>query len=265
MRCNLLFIVLLAIPLLFVSRASLSAESSSAIVFSQNYKGLNVERAYQLQKAFVRNQASYGNAMIGFKAELNVKEKQQEFGLKSPITGILMRSAWVENAGVIQQDESAKLMVKIGLSFKTGLAIRKPVASVDALRPYFEEVALTIELPNFNFDSASYNGLDVIANNAMANKVILGKWQAIPKQIDELAYQLLCDEKEIIAGEHSKVGEGQWQTLLWMVNHLVSQGYAIRSGQLLFTGGLGGMREVDTCQYRALMPMLNGEVRVQVK
>lgn len=250
---------------MFLSPVSLAAKDYSAIVFSKTHKGLNVEKAYQLQKAFVRNQASYGNALVGFKVELNAKAKQQEYGLKAPITGVIMRSTILPNDDSIKRNEQAKLMVKIGLSFKTGMTIRKPVASEDLLRPYFEEVALTLELPNFNFSSKSYNGLDVIANNAMANKIVLGKWQAIPKQIDALNFQLLCDGNQLIAGESSAIGEGQWQTLLWMVNHLVDQGYSIRSGQILFTGGLGGMRDAENCQYRAIMPALEDEVRLRVE
>lgn len=257
MQSKLLYSLLLSLlGLLWSAVATADDNAYGAIVFSKSYKGLNVAKAYQLQKAYVRNQASYGNAMVGFKAELNHSSKQKEYGLQAPITGIVMRSAVIDSGSQLSPAKNSQLMVKLGLSFKTAMAIRKPVASVDLLRPYFNKVALTLELPDFNFNK-EFNGLDVIANNAMANKIVLGEWQAIPKSVDAISYHLLCDEEVLLAAEHSKIGEGQWQTLLWMVNHLLDQGYTIRADQLLFTGGLGGMIEAQSCHYHAVMPSLD--------
>lgn len=239
-------------------------KNSSAIVFSKSYKGLNVDKAYQLQKAFVRNQASYGNAMIGFKAELNAKAKQEEYGLSAPISGILMRSARIDETKALSFDKTAANMIKIGLSFKTSKAIRKPVESVTQLKSYFSAAALTLEIPNFSFDSAQFNGLDVIANNAMANKVLFAQWQAIPEHLDALSYQLSCDGKRILTSNGSEIGDGQWQTLLWLVNHVIDQGYTIRAEQFLFTGGLGDMLPLQACHYHASISSL-GDLWLQVR
>lgn len=259
-----LFVIFMTHFVVFSTSGLAFGGNSSAIVFSKNYKGLNVDKAYQLQKAFVRNQASYGNIMIGFKAELNTKEKQEEFGLTAPISGILMRSTRIDGAELISLEKSAANMIKIGLSFKTNKAIRKPVETIEQLKFYFSAVALTLEIPNFNFNGQRFNGLDVIANNAMADKILFAQWQTIPEHLDALSYQLSCDGKRILTSSGSEIGDGQWQTLLWLVNHVIDQGYTIRAEQFLFTGGLGDMLPLQACHYHASISSL-GDLWLQVR
>lgn len=235
-----------------VEGAAKNERRHSAVTFSANYQNLNPQRAYQLQKAYVRNQAIHGMNLVGFKMELNNKQKQQQYQVDSPITGVLLEPALSsKQAIVLQLSENPHLMIKQGLAFKLAKPIKNAVQSVEQLQAVFTEAAAVVELPDFNFADQAYNGLDIIANNAMANQFILGEWRASNKNLDQITYQLTCNDTIIAQGDNSSLSVGQWQSLLWMVNHLLEQGYSLRKGQIFLTGAFAGMLSAQSCLYSA--------------
>lgn len=255
MQCNVLYFLVF---LLFSSTAYAQDPEKNkinpkkaAVTFSANYKNLSVDRAYQLQKAYVRNRASHGITMVGFKTELNAAASQEKYQVSSPVTGVLIKPVLQGESIVLQYSDAKQLEVKQVIAFKANKPIIKPVADIERLKSYFLQAAPAVELPDFNFVKDDYNGLDIIANNAMANQLILGQWFDTTRDMDKISHSLLCNDKELARSDESHIVDGQWQTLFWMVNHLIEQGYRIQKGQVLLTGALDGMFTAEVCDYVA--------------
>lgn len=258
-------LLLLLLPIIVLASQSIVAApmADAPVVFSQTARNMSLDKAYQLQKAFVRNQASYGNIMAGFKVELNHAAKQQQYGLNKPITGIIMRSAIEKNHTTIAYRPDG-LMVKVGFVYQAASAIKKPVKSLEQLKKYFPHVSPAVELPLFNFVDEQFNGLDIVANNAMAYKILVLDSEKEPADIDKAPHKLTCQDEVLFQAFDSSLGRGQWETLLWMVNHLISQGYGIRAGHILFTGGFQEMLVAQPCAYTADFGKL-GQIYFTVK
>lgn len=255
MQCNVLYLLAF---LIFSSAAFADSQQqnktnqkSAAIAFSASYKNLSIDRAYQLQKAYVRNRASHGITMLGFKTELNAAVSQEKYQVSSPVTGVLIEPLLQGDPIILQYSYAKHLKIKQVLAFKADKTISKPFTDIEHLQSYFLEVAPAVELPDFNFITDDFNGLDIIANNAMANQLILGPWSDTQRDLDAINHSLLCGDKELARSAVSAIVDGQWQTLFWMVNHLIEQGYRIQAGQILLTGGLDGMFAAETCDYVA--------------
>lgn len=229
----------------------LTDRKPTAVNFSARYKSLSTERAYQLQKAFVRNRVAHGVTMVGFKAGMTTPETQAIFGINSPITGVLIEPPLQGSNIILSLDQAHDLRVEQEIAFRVSEVISSKVDDVESLKDYFDAIAPAVELPDLNFIASEFNGLDVIANNAMAYKLIIGQWRESSRDLDTVPTTLYCDERLLINQSSSKVLEGQWDALLWMVNHVISQGYTIQPGHILLTGAINGMHKATACHYTA--------------
>lgn len=227
------------------------ARRSGAVNFSSRYQNFSIERAYQLQRAFVHNQVRQGARMVGFKAGLTGVGEAQKFGLDEPLTGVLIHPPKVGENIVINRQYAQGLMLELELVFKLAETVDRSLEMAE-LRQKVAAVAPAIELPDLNFTGENFTGLDVIANNAMAYKSIVGEWQSIDDlDLDAIEVSLACDGDLLVEGKASNAMGSQWQALLWMVNHLVSHGYSIQPGQILMTGTLTGILPAEPCDYVA--------------
>lgn len=254
------FVLLLSLIPMLLNAADTGADARSsaasdrkpsAVNFSARYKSLSTERAYQLQKAYVRNRVAHGVTMVGFKSGMTSEQTQKHFGVSTPITGVLIEPPLQGSNIVVPLAQAHALKVEQELAFRVSKVISNKVDTVEELKTYFDAIAPAIELPDLNFIGSDFTVLDIIANNAMVHKLIIGQWRKPNRNLDNIATSLYCDDKLVINQTSSKVLEGQWSTLLWMVNHVIAQGYTIRPGQILLTGAINGMHEAKACHYTA--------------
>jgi 2-keto-4-pentenoate hydratase len=227
-----------------------SGKNRQAVVFSRKYPDLTVKKAYNLQKAYVRNRVSKGVRISGYKAGLTGKGAPQNLGLSDPISGVLLADPLTGDGVALQLRDANHIIVEQELAFRFSRDIRKEI-SLEELRESVDAVAPAIELPDASFPDGEFNGLDIIANNAMGWKFIIGSWQPVPEKIDSIPVMLSCNGALLAQGKSNHVKGGQWQLLHWMVNHLLQHGYNIHAGQLILTGNL--LRPVDAaaCDYSA--------------
>lgn len=246
------------------AHAQARAERRAAVAFSKRYKKLGLERAYQLQKAYVRNQLTHDVRVVGFKAGLTSAGAPAKAGLNAPITGVLLEPAVDADRAVIRLADAWGLLLEAEMAFRVSTLISQPL-DINQLKQHVDAVAPAIELPDLSFEDTGFNGLDIIANNAMAYLFVLGDWQPLQQfgDVDDVSVRLQCADELVAEGESAGVYGGQWKALLWMVNQLVQQGYTIQPGQVLLTGAMTPMIKASACAYQADFGRL-GRIRLVV-
>lgn len=227
-------------------------KKQSAVVFSKKIKNLDVKKAYHLQKAFVKNSVAKNVVIVGFKAGLTSEDAYSKQGLSEPISGVLLQKPLTGSKGVVSRGDTVNLMLEQEFAFQMSARISKKLTE-DELMSYVESVAPVIEIPDANFLSNDFTGLDIIANNALAYKLMIGDWQKLQsfKKLDAQQLSLSCDGKVLTQGKGSNALGSQSAALLWLINHMIDQGYEIQKGQVLLTGNLIKMTPAKPCVYLA--------------
>ena len=217
---------------------------------SVSWTGLDERQAYHVQKRLVSALQEKGEHIVGFKAGLTRAGAAQKFELNSAITGVLFASAEIKDLSSLSLTGSHRLMIEQELAFLLAADINHKIPDIASLKGHFSHLTYALEFPDLGFASRP-NGFDIIANNAVNRFFYRGDWQAIADNVDNLKVKLLCDNRQVNTGHSSDVMEGQWQTLLWMVNALQAQGYALKKGHILITGNLGDLIPAQMCRYNA--------------
>jgi 2-keto-4-pentenoate hydratase len=223
-----------------------------AVVFSKKSTHLTVKKAYHLQKAFVKNSVAKGADIVGFKAGLTNDDGAKNYGLTQAISGVLLQAPLRGDKAVINSRDTVNLMLEQEFAFLIAKPINGKITQ-EQLIEYIAAIAPAIEIPQVNFLANDFNGLDIIANNAMAYKVMIAEWQSVEliNELDNIAVSLSCDGKMLTQGKGSNTLQGQKKALLWLINHIIDQGYKIQKDQILISGNLVKMISAKPCVYQA--------------
>lgn len=215
---------------------------------------ISVAQAYGIQKALVTE--LYPDEPAGFKAGLTSARGQQAFGVSEPIAGVLPPgsglTANTEGHYQITLAEYVRPMQELELGYRFKHPLSQPLADIAELQAMVGEVVPVVELPDLGFaNPEGLRGVDVIAANAAARHYLAGQALPVaPDRINQLQVVLTRDRSILGGGQASQVMGDQWQALLWLVNHTVSQGWTIRPDQILITGAIGKMLPLEAGCYR---------------
>jgi 2-oxo-3-hexenedioate decarboxylase len=232
--------------------ASVLDGRQSAVVFSKKTKNFTEAKAYKLQKAYVKNSVAKGVPIVGFKSGLTSIEAYKAYGLERPIAGVLLQAPLRGPKASLDVSDVQNPMIEMEFAYKVSQPIQEKITN-DNVAKYIDSIAAAIEIPQINFPSNDFNGLDIIANNAMAYKLMIGEWQTFKSfnDVDAQKVTLRCDNKLLADGRGASLEGGQEKALVWLINHIIDHGYKIQKDQVLITGTLVKLTPAASCLYRA--------------
>ena len=203
-----------------------NVDRPEAVIFSKKYSTLSLKKAYNLQKAFVKNSVAKGVDIVGYKAGLTSPQALKAMNLHEPVSGVLLVEPLAGPSAEIHLKNTQNVMLEMEVAY----LISKPVndkITAEKLSAYVASVAPAIEIPQLNFPSNDYNGFDIIANNTLAYKLMIGEWRAQWDftSLDAISVTLGCNKSVVANGKGSNVFGSQEAALLWLINHIIDLGY----------------------------------------
>lgn len=240
-------------------------EGKSIPVISISFTDLDMESAYKIQKDYVTKKSKNDN-IAGFKAGLSSDAVQDKFNIDSPVSGVLFSSGNQSSPYLIDSSRFQQLMIETELGYIVGKPITSKLENVSELKEYIKAVVAVIELPDFGFEGTSkLDATDIVSANVLSKAFILGKPLEIDKVIpDNVKVTLNLNVEIANQGRGSDLNRGQWNTLLWLVNNIIDQGWKIEPGQVLITGAVGSMVKAKKGQYIATFSGL-GQISFRIQ
>ena len=240
-------------------------------VLSVQFPSLSPQGAYKVQRQFVKIRLEK-DRIAGFKAGLTSTASMKRFGVREPVTGILFTSGRVVNSTQTAVIDSKKtgtfmLMMETEIGFIVKTAIKEPLKNTNELKRHIGDIAPVIELPDLGFTQMpKLKGPDIIAANVSSRYFITGMSLKLDSiNPDSVTVSLKDQDGNVInQARGGSVINGQWQTLLWMVNKIIGQGWSIEPGQILITGALGKMIPAKPGTYSAQFDSL-GNISFEIK
>jgi 2-keto-4-pentenoate hydratase len=195
----------------------------------------SLEAAYLVQAKVVED-LRRGDQLIGFKAGLTTAAARARIGATEPVAGALLASGWLRDKAEVRLGRRP-VFVEVELGFVLGSRVDRPVADVESLRALVRGVKPVVELPEVPFEErAPMTPADLVAANVGAARYVVGREMPIA-DVDPAALDAtLSRGTETVA--RGGGGDDPWETLLWLVNRTVGNGYAIEPGFVLLTGAL---------------------------
>lgn len=221
-------------------------------LLSQKYPKLKRPTAYAIQRLYVRERIG-DEKIAGYKAALTSEGARKRLNATRPITGVLFGSGWKDSGVTINTSDLTLPLIETEI----GYVIKKPIVdklrSVSDVRSYLYGVVPAVEIPDLGYNSMEEVKLeDFVATNSASAQYILGDPVGL-KYLDtnETKVTLTKNGKVVNKGQGSDAMNNQWETLFWLINTIIDQGYTIGEGQVLLTGALGEVLPCEAGKYVA--------------
>lgn len=206
-----------------------------------------IEFAYEIQAFNNERRMDQGSRMVGRKIGLTSKVVQKQLGVTQPDFGSLFHDMEVLNGQEISVNQLHQPKVEAELAIVIGedldleqMSIVDIMGAIDYVLPAIEIVGSRIE----NWDIKIW---DTVADNASASHFVLGH---TPKTLDEIdiihtEMRLYNHGGLISQGRGSDCLGSPINALFWLANTMLNLDEPLQEGDVILTGALGKMVEVQ--------------------
>ncbi len=154
--------------------------------------GLDVATAYQVQDALVARRVGRGEAVVGVKLGLTSRAKMTQMGVDEVIWGRLTDAMHICDGGTV--DLSGHIHPKV----EPEVAFLVEGGAIAAVAP-------AVELIDSRYRDFRFTLAEVIADNTSASGFVVGPWQPVPDNVDNLGVLLEVDGRVAQVGSTAAI------------------------------------------------------------
>lgn len=196
---------------------------------------LDLEQAYRVQHEVISRRLGRGECQVGWKLGYTTQVIREQMGIESPNFGPLTDAMALDDGGTIPPDviqplvepEVALKLGEVG-AVTSGLdgalrSVRSAFACLEVVDPVWEGLDFRIE--------------DNTADGSSAAYFVLGPELDIDR-LDAVSVAFSCGDLSERGDSSAVEGGHPAGSLIWLARELERRGDALRSGQVILTGGL---------------------------
>lgn len=225
----------------------------------------DIDLAYAIQEINTAFQVTEGSRVVGSKIGLTSPVVQQQFGIAQPDFGMLFHDKEVLNGGEISVREIMQPRAEAEIAFVLGKDLdSESITSVDVISA-IEYALASIEIVGSRIEGWNIRITDTIADNASASHFVVGHKPVRLENLDLINCKMFMEKNGKVASEGvgSACLGSPINAMLWLAKTMARLGKPMRAGDLILTGALGPMVNVEAGDhFRAVIEGL-GEVSVK--
>lgn len=207
---------------------------------SEQYPGMTVADAYEIQRRQVEQWVHSGRAIQGYKVGLTSLAMQQQLGVDEPDYGMIVDGMVCDTGATLPADTYIASRVEPEIAFTLAHELRGPGLTLAEVTAAVGEVVASLEIIDSRIADWRITLADTIADNASSAGVVLGSVRRPLAEIDIEALQvtLQLDGELVGEGRGADVMGSPLHALLWVANRLGELGVALHAGALVMPGSV---------------------------
>lgn len=206
----------------------------------------DIDTAYEVQKVNVKKRLASGETIVGKKIGLTSFAVQKQLGVDQPDYGMLFSSTEINNNGTVDFSALMQPKAEAEIAFVMKHDLDGDI-TMDQLIDAIDYAVASIEVVGSRVENWNIRITDTIADNASASHFVLGDQKV---QLDDMDL-VNCTMSMTKNGEVVSEGSGKacmdnpLNAALWLANVMASQGEPLRKGEVLLSGALGPMVNIE--------------------
>ena len=215
-------------------------ERKTIAQFSVLHPDLDLDTAYQAQRAFVQSKVDAGERLVGYKLGLTSRNKQVAMGVDAPLYGRVTTGMICDYGEPIRLDRFIHPRVESEIAFLLARDIEPPATVISVLAAT-EVVFGAVDILDSRYEDFKFALTDVVADNASAGGFYLGPVSRRPEELEDLRL-IGCVVRvggDVVSTAASAAVMGHpAASVAWLANQLAAEGDGLKAGQLVFSGGV---------------------------
>jgi 2-oxo-3-hexenedioate decarboxylase len=207
---------------------------------SDVYTDLDLDTAYQAQRAFVQSKLEAGERLVGYKLGLTSRNKQVAMGVDAPLYGRVTSGMICDYGEPVRLDRFIHPRVESEIAFLLARDIEGP-ATVASVLAATDVVFGAVDVLDSRYQDFKFTLTDVVADNASAGGFYLGPVARRPDELEDMRLigcVVRVDGEVAMTAAAAAVMGHPAAAVAWLANQLAAEGEGLRAGQLVFSGGV---------------------------
>ncbi len=218
--------------------------------FADEFADLSIDDAYRVQLALVAQRCARGEQIIGRKVAFTSRGTMSQFGVTESAFGTILSGGIFADGDTVPLSRFPAVGAEAEIAFMIGDLLRGPGVTVAHALQATKGVMPAIEIINLCLTHTPWQAAEVIATNAVHGGIVLGG-QLTPIEGLNLRYEGMVvevDGEAIGSGAGVEVLGHPAASVAWLANKLAEYELALRPGDIVLSGSIIRMLEVNAGQ-----------------
>lgn len=226
-------------------------ENRTACTPLRNVIGVeDLETAYAIQTVNNDLLIEKGARVTGRKVGLTSKAVQEQLGVDQPDFGILLDTMEVLNGDSISVTELMQPKVEAEIAFVLAKDLPNRKISTVELINSIDYALVAIEIVGSRIENWNIKITDTIADNASASHYVLGHRPVKLSDFDVVGCGMIMEKvthfsAQVSSGNGSACLGSPINAMLWLANKMAELGTPLKAGEVILSGALGEMANVE--------------------
>jgi 2-oxo-3-hexenedioate decarboxylase len=216
------------------------AERRDRPPFTDEWEGLDVPTAYDIQDLTLQRRLDRGERLIGVKLGLTSRAKQQRMGVDTPFVAWLTDAMLLPAGLPVPQDRLIHPRIEPEIVFVMGEDLVGPGVGPTEAMAAVGRVYAGAEVIDSRYADFRFRAGDVVADNASSGVFVTGSVGLPPEGLDLALEGVLVevDGAVVDSATGAAVLGHPAEALALAANELARRGRAIKAGWVVLTGGM---------------------------
>jgi len=229
-------------------RLRLAAEENSPCKPVRDLLGPDdVESAYQVQFRNNLWRLDQGEEMVGCKIGLTSKVVQEQIGVDQPDFGWLFGSSMIDSGSTVSWNDLMQPKVEAEVALVLNHDLEGPDISMNDLKEAVAYAVPSIEIVGSRIENWDIRIADTIADNASGSHYVLSHHKTNIDALDlsECKMRMYCNGALVSTGSGLDCLGSPLNAALWLARKMGKLGSPLKKGNIILTGALGPMGQVN--------------------
>lgn len=207
---------------------------------SERYPAFDLDDAYQVQLAQLREWVARGRVVTGRKIGLTSPAIQRQLGIDQPDHGVLLADRGFASGAVLTTSDYISPRVEPELALTLGAELRGPGVTPAQALAAVARVSASLEIIDSRIAEWRIGIVDTIADNASSGAYVLADGGVPAQDVDlgDVRCELTRNGELAETGTSAAVLGSPVHALVWLANTLGARGVALEAGQVVLSGGI---------------------------
>ncbi|MGE8539688.1 MAG: 2-keto-4-pentenoate hydratase [Acinetobacter sp.] len=203
--------------------------------------------AYAIQAHNIQKQLQQNAIVTGKKIGLTNPKVQQQLGVSQPDFGVLLNHMNLSAMAEIPAEQFIQPKIEVELAFVIHKKIEQPIQTIEEMQQYISYVIPSFEIVDSRIQDWKIRFVDTVADNASSAAYVLsGERTAISEVECATVKMTLTQNGELVSqGSGLECLGHPLNAAMWLVNKMLSLGTPIQAGEIILSGALGPMVNVN--------------------
>ena len=208
----------------------------TAKAVAQLAEPVELERAYEIQKASMARRYDRGERRIGIKMGFTSRAKMVQMGIDEMIWGRLTDAMLVEDGGTIDFARFVHPRVEPEIAFLLKAPLSGTVTAMAALAAV-EGIAPALEIIDSRYEKFKFSLTDVVADNSSSSALVVGPWSDPATEFSNLGMIMTIDGTIRQIGSTAAILGHPIRSLVAAARLADAAGEPLQAGDIVMAGG----------------------------